>query len=627
MLIKVGSLLAWLISRNKRTKKAIVLCVDIFMIAISIWLAYSLRFGEIFSLNQRQIYLSALLIFIAVITLFIFGVYRAVVRFFGLKSAIKIIYALLVSSLLWSSVAFLLQEGGASGVPRTIPLLFFGVASLLLLGPRMFASFLLLSQGRLSIPRRNILIYGAGNSGRQLAASLQHSSELIVAGFIDDQSTLEGADINGIRVYSSENVQSLVDRFEIKEIILSSPNVSNQERRKIISFLEKHHLKVRILPAISDLVSGRHIANMVREFDVDDLLGRESVTVDNSLLSKIIFGKVVLVTGAGGSIGSELCRQIINLNPSHIVLLEISELALYQVDRDLRKSSTIKITSVLGSIRDYDKVRGLILEHQIDTIYHAAAYKHVPLVEANVKEGVLNNIYGTRAILSAAYDCAIHLKFHSSEYKGPMNVVMISSDKAVRPTNVMGATKRWAEMLLEFYSDLAKNANTNQVFTAVRFGNVLGSSGSVVPLFKEQILNGGPITLTHRDVTRYFMSIHEAVGLVIQAGSMAEGGEIFLLDMGNPVKIYDLAKSMIMLFGKQGEVDIEVTGLRPGEKLYEELLVSDENARPTNHPQIMKAVEHFNGDDNIEQLMQSVDILCKSDNQTELKKLLIKIAQ
>lgn len=624
---KVQSLLVWLIARDKRVKKVIVLCLDIFMIAISIWLAYSLRFGEIFSLNQWQIYLSALLIFIAVITLFTFGVYRAVVRFFGLKSAIKIIYALLVSSLLWSSIAFLLQGGGASGVPRTIPLLFFGIASILLLGSRMLASSLLLSQGRLSFPRRSILIYGAGNSGRQLAASLQHSSELVVAGFIDDQSTLGGSDINGIRVYASENVQSLVDRFEIKEIILSSPNLTNAERAKIIGFLEKSNLKVRVLPAISDLASGRHIVNMVREFDIDDLLGRETVGADINLMGKAISGKVVLVTGAGGSIGSELCRQIANLNPSHLILMEISELALYQIDRELDKLSPVKKTSLLGSVRDYSVIKKALCEYQVDTIYHAAAYKHVPLVEANIKEGVLNNVYGTRAILAAAYDCAIEAATQKMFYEGPKNIILISSDKAVRPTNVMGATKRWAELLLEYYSNLALQNQTQQIFAAVRFGNVLGSSGSVVPLFKEQILSGGPITLTHPEVTRYFMSIHEAVGLVIQAGSMAEGGEIFLLDMGRPVKIYDLAKNMINLFGKQGSVDIEITGLRPGEKLYEELLVSDENARQTNHPRIMKAVELYVGEASIEDLMRQIEILCQEDDEQGLKELLLKIAQ
>jgi len=363
--------------------------------------------------------------------------------------------------------------------------------------------------------------------------------------------------------------------------------VSHARRKAVVAFLEEHPVRVRILPALSDIANGRHLVNMLREVDIGDLLGRDSVAADPGLLGRCITGKSVLVTGAGGSIGSELCRQISALSPSRLVLLEANEYALYQIDQSLSRMASCPVVPCLGSVENGRLVARLLAEHGVQTVYHAAAHKHVPLVEANVLEGVRNNVFGTATVARAALEAGVE------------TFVLISTDKAVRPTNVMGATKRWAELIVQDCAARSRERGGGQRFCAVRFGNVLGSSGSVIPLFKEQIAQGGPVTVTHPDVTRYFMSIHEAVELVIQAGSLAEGGEVFLLDMGEPVRIVDLAYNMIQLAGcaprdethPEGDVDVVITGLRPGEKLYEELLIASGNAEGTAHPKIMKADE------------------------------------
>jgi FlaA1/EpsC-like NDP-sugar epimerase len=617
--------LSGLISLPSFAKRSIVFIVDIGSISLSVWIAFALRFGEFYSLNSDQIYALLGIIGIEISCLFVFGAYRSVIRYFGGKSAWIILKATVVSSVLWASAVFMLQITGIDGVPRTIPVIYAFICTFFLVGVRLYAKWLLNSAYKVSYSGRKTLIFNAGSAGRQLAASLNHSSELRVLGFIDDNPTFSGKDVDGLRVFSSERLESLISRLGVEVVIVASSDLSGNRHKAILGLLEKHKVQVRVLPAISDIASGRHLINMVREVDIGDLLGREPVHANADLLGRCIKGRSVLVTGAGGSIGSELCRQILGLSPKRLVLLEASEAALYQVDRSLRKINDCEVVSVLGSVKDREKMKALLEEYCIDTIYHAAAHKHVPLVESNVIEGVLNNIYGTRSIIEAAYDCT-HLG-STSAYRGPSNFILISTDKAVRPTNVMGATKRWAELVLHDYAEKVRLDAGKLTFAAVRFGNVLGSSGSVIPLFKEQITQGGPITVTHSEITRYFMSIHEAVELVIQAGSMAEGGEVFLLDMGEPVKIVDLAEKMIALSGKKGQINIAVTGLRPGEKLYEELLIGAENAKPTGHPKIMKAMEPLEGSESIQDLLSRIDDLVKSESVPELRELLLKVAQ
>jgi len=376
-------------------------------------------------------------------------------------------------------------------------------------------------------------------------------------------------------------------RLGVQEVIVTLPQASQLRRRQVVQFLEQHRLRVRILPALTDIASGRHLVNLVREVDVGDLLGRDPVAADAALLARHVAGKVVLVSGAGGSIGSELCRQIAALQPAKLVLLEHSEHALYQIDREMARRLQAPRCAVLGSVTDGRLVAELLAQHGVQTIYHAAAYKHVPLVQANVVEGAVNNVLGTQVLGQAALSAGVE------------TFVLISTDKAVRPSSVMGATKRWAELIVQDLDARARSRGTGQRFCAVRFGNVLGSSGSVIPLFKEQIAQGGPVTVTHPEMTRYFMSIHEAVELVIQAGSLAEGGEVFLLDMGEPVRIVDLARNMIRLAGfavrdadhPDGDIEITFIGMRAGEKLHEELAVDWEQARPTAHPKIRQVRE------------------------------------
>ncbi len=614
-----------LISLPAFAKRAIVFFTDIGSISLSVWIAFSLRFGELYSLNSNQMYALLGIIGIEIACLFIFGAYRSVIRYFGGKSAWIILKATVVSSVLWASAVFMLQITGIEGVPRTIPVIYAFICTFFLIGIRLYAKWLLNSAYKVTYSGRKTLIFNAGSAGRQLAASLNHSNELRVLGLVDDNPAFCGKDVDGLRVFSSESLESLIARLRVEVVIVASSDLSGNRHKAILELLEKHKVQVRVLPAISDIASGRHLVNMVREIDIGDLLGREPIQASVDLLGRCIKDRSVLVTGAGGSIGSELCRQILGLGPKRLVLLEASESALYQVDRSLRKINDCEVVPVLGSVRDGEKMKALLQEYCIDTIYHAAAHKHVPLVESNVIEGVLNNIYGTRSMIDAAYECT--RLSGSYGYRGPSNFILISTDKAVRPTNVMGATKRWAELVLHDYAEKVKLEGGTLTFAAVRFGNVLGSSGSVIPLFKEQIAQGGPITVTHSEITRYFMSIHEAVELVIQAGSMAKGGEVFLLDMGDPVKIVDLAEKMIVLSGKKGQINIAVTGLRPGEKLYEELLIGVENAQPTAHPKIMKATEPLEGSESIEELLARVNGFLKDGSILELRELLLKVAQ
>ncbi len=589
-------------------KQALMMAADVVLLVGAAWLAYCLRFGDWFVPNQPQALLMLAAPVLAIPVFIKMGLYRSVIRYLGEQALWAVVKGVVIAALLWTALAFMTQMTGIDGVPRTVSLLYGLLALILVAGSRFTARWLLWLPIRRRFSGRQVLIYGAGEAGRQLAASLRRGRELFPAGFLDDEITLQGKDIDGLRVYPPEQLQMLIERFDIHDVIVTLSAASTARRREVVTFLEQYQVRVRILPTWADISNGPQLVNMVREVDIGDLLGRDSVAADPALLGYCITGKCVMVSGAGGSIGSELCRQIAALAPSRMVLLEASEHALYQIDRALRAIVGCEIVSCLGSVTNRELVNRLLTAHGVQTIYHAAAHKHVPLVESNVLEGVRNNIFGTCVLAQAAFDAGVG------------SFVLISTDKAVRPTNVMGATKRWAELVIQDFAAKASAKKTGQCFCAVRFGNVLGSSGSVIPLFKEQIAQGGPVTVTHVGVTRYFMSIHEAVQLVIQAGSMATGGEIFLLDMGEPVKITDLARNMIRLTGHsvrddenpRGDIEILLTGLRPGEKLHEELLIASGNAEGTRHPKIMKADEPRLGGDalseKIEQLRKAMAV-------------------
>lgn len=568
-------------------KQLLVIFVDSILLILGVWLAYSLRLGSFFVPSPSQWLLMSLAPVIAMPVFLKLGLYRAVIRYVGEQAFWAILKGMSLTALAWSALAFMTQMTGAQGVPRTVPWIFWLIGVVAICGSRFIARSIFSAAGTKKNAKRPVLIYGAGEAGRQLVASLRRGHELSPIAFIDDDISLQGKEIDGLRVYSNENLNSLISRFGICDVIVTLPSASNARRKEIVSFLEQFSVKVRILPSISSIADGRHLVNLIREVDIEDLLGRDPVTADPVLLSQCIKDKAVLVTGAGGSIGSELCRQILAIGPSKLVLLESNEGSLFNIHRELAALTPIEIIPCLGSITNRRIVATVLREHQIQTIYHAAAHKHVPLIEANLFEGIRNNVLGTLNLAQIAFTSKVE------------TFVLISTDKAVRPSSVMGATKRCAELIIQNLNQQAILNSTGQRFCAVRFGNVLGSSGSVVPIFKEQIAHGGPITVTHSEVTRYFMSIHEAVELVIQAGSMAKGGEIFLLDMGEPVKILDLALKMVKLAGLSlrtpenvsGDIEIVTTGLRPGEKLYEELLIASEGAEGTSHPKILKGSE------------------------------------
>ena len=538
-----------------------------------------------------------------------FGLYHGIVRFLGLQALWAIVKAVSLYALIWGIIGFM---SAIEGIPRSVILINWLLAILSIGGLRMIARWMLSGANDLT-DQKNVIIYGAGSAGRQLANALLQSREYKPVAFIDDAKDLISQHINGIKVYSVDRVELLIQKYNVDEALLALPSASRQRRNEIINFLEPYPILVRILPGVSELAQGKIEVEDLRTVSIDDLLGRESVKPQQSLLQENIKDKVVMVTGAGGSIGSELCRQIIKLGASKLILFEQSELALYTIDQELSKDHVFPI---LGSVVNQDRVERVCKKFGVKTIYHAAAYKHVPMVEYNSTEGVVNNIFGTLKCAQAAINCHVEA------------FVLISTDKAVRPTNTMGATKRSAEMVLQALSD---DQNTTK-FVMVRFGNVLNSSGSVIPLFKNQIKDGGPVTVTDREIIRYFMTIPEAVELVIQAGAMGKGGEVFVLDMGKPVKIFDLATKMIYLSGLEvrnesnpnGEIEIKITGLRPGEKLFEELLIGD-NVSKTKHPMIMRAKEEMLSWDELSVILNSLEGAVADSNQKVLQSLLIQI--
>ncbi len=543
--------------------------------------------GEFVALFGTALWAVAVSVAIALPIFVVSGLYRAIFRYSGWPALLAVARAVGIYGLLYASVFTAI---GVAGVPRTVGIIQ-PMLLLLFVGASRALARVWLGDQYLSIlkhaSRPKVLIYGAGTTGRQLAAAMANSHEMQVAGFLDDDDRLHGHLLNSQPIYNPGDLVSLSSSLNISDVLLAMPSLSRKRRNEILSRIRSAHVAVRTLPSVTDLAQGKVGVSDLRELDIDDLLGREPVVPNHILLAKNILGKVVLVTGAGGSIGSELCRQILAVAPAKLLLIEQSEFALYAIHQELEEKFVghqAVLVPLLASVQDDDRMREILSTWHPDTVYHAAAYKHVPLVEHNPAAGIKNNVLGTLRTARAAID------------NGVTSFVLISTDKAVRPTNIMGASKRLAEMALQA---LAENASSTK-FSMVRFGNVLGSSGSVVPKFRQQIRDGGPITLTHPEITRYFMTIPEASQLVIQAGAMAQGGDVFVLDMGESVKIIDLASRMIELSGltvkdaenPEGDIEIQITGLRPGEKLYEELLIGD-NPKPTMHPRIMKAHEEF----------------------------------
>lgn len=604
-------------------KRWILATFDVAALAFSLWASFALRFGQWSPPNSLEQFLLILTAPLIAIPIFIrFGLYRAVIRYLPERALWSIVQATTLAALCWVLFVFLFQLTGYTTVPRTVPMLYWAMSTALIGGSRFVAKRILWSGGRSGLQSRPIAIYGAGESGVQLANALRRQGKERIVGFLDDGSALHGRDVAGIRVFPPEAIDSLVAEYGVEEVILSIPTLTNVRKQEIIARISGQGVRIRTLPAISDLVSGKYLVSQIREIDIDDLLGRSSVPADPSLIRQMVEGRTIMVTGAGGSIGSELCRMIVKWSPQRLVLFEANEFALYNIERELIASRGLSIVPVLGSIVDASAVSRAIASTGVQVVFHAAAHKHVPLVEANALEGIRNNVLGTKTVVDASYAAGVE------------SFVLISSDKAVRPTNVMGATKRWAEFVVQQAALDAKRSASGQRFCAVRFGNVLGSNGSVVPLFKEQIAHGGPVTLTDASMTRYFMSIHEAAELIVQAGSLSTGGDVFLLDMGEPVLIKELAENMVRLAGfsvrqegtLDGDIEIVVVGKRPGEKMYEELFYDETTAGPTSHPKIMRAAGDIEGKDVSAAIAQLTTAL-EDQNETEARRILFEFIQ
>jgi FlaA1/EpsC-like NDP-sugar epimerase len=652
---KYNRLTGVVLALPRSIKRLLVVLVDAGLSVLSVWLALYLRLGFFASFSGQTVWAVIASVILALPIFVASGLYRAIFRYSGLPAIVSVVRAMLLYGVAFSAIfTFWTVEG----VPRTVGLIQ-PLLLLLLVGAsravaRMWLGGMYQQQLRKAfLPQA--LIYGAGDAGRQLASAMANNPEICVVGFLDDDERLHGNILNGLTIYNPADFAEVLSDVPVTDVLLALPSVSRNKRNEIIKNLKPYKVAVRTLPGLSDLATGKLSLSDVRDLDIDDLLGREPVKPNQLLLDQNIQRKTVLVTGAGGSIGSELCRQILKSKPKQLLLVEMCEFALYQIDQELQASVmysdnrggkhgegvvgkgesvlratepqdwNIKIFPLLASVCDSGRMNKIMETWRPDTVYHAAAYKHVPMVEHNPAEGVSNNIFGTWICAKAAMRNSVR------------NFVLISTDKAVRPTNVMGATKRFAEMVLQALAGVApsvlgqpvSDSSTGTIFSIVRFGNVLGSSGSVVPTFREQVKNGGPITLTHADITRYFMTIPEAAQLVIQAGAMGHGGDVFVLDMGQPVKIVDLARRVVELSGltvqddmhPDGDIRITVTGLRPGEKLYEELLIGD-NPEPTQHPRVMKAHEDYLGWSQLEKKLNVLSAAINTNDVEAIRKIL-----
>ncbi|CAM3790057.1 polysaccharide biosynthesis protein [Ectopseudomonas alcaliphila] len=630
-----------LIGLSRRSKRLLQVAADIIIIWVALWLAFVVRLGDLEGAQPfgDHAWLFACAPALAIPVFIRMGMYRAVMRYFGNDALKSIFKAVSLSALLLALMVYWYRDPDVL-IPRSMVFNYWWLSLMLVGGLRLTMRQYFMGDWLDPLGRRaevghgvsRVAVYGAGTAGNQLVAALRLSKAMRVIAFVDDDPGVANRVIAGVKVYRPKHIKQMIDETGADEILLAMPSISRARRREILDALEPYALHVRSVPGFTDLASGRVKVEDIQEVDIADLLGRDAVPPRQDLFERCIKNQVVLITGAGGSIGSELCRQILASGARTLLLFEHSEFNLYSIHAELqqrieRESLPIKLVPILGSIRNFERLFDILQTWRVNTVYHAAAYKHVPMVEHNVAEGVLNNLVGT---LNAA---------QASIKAGVANFVLISTDKAVRPTNVMGSTKRLAEMVLQalsresapvlFGDDSGVHRVNKTRFTMVRFGNVLGSSGSVIPLFREQIKQGGPVTVTHPNITRYFMTIPEAAQLVIQAGSLGQGGDVFVLDMGEPVKIADLAEKMIRLSGlsvcdelhPHGDISIEFTGLRPGEKLYEELLIG-EDVKPTEHPMIMRAEEDMLPWDELKARLQELLAAVSEDDYARVRVLL-----
>jgi len=574
--------LAMATSRN--VKRVLLISFDVVALIALVWISFCIRFNSFFVPNSEQVLIILAAPVIAIPIFVRMGLYRSVLRYLPERAIWTIVRAVSIATLIWMGLAFLTRMTGASGIPRTIPVIYWVMSVAVIAGSRFGAKWVIWGQSRPELLSRQTLVYGTGEPATQLANALRSGSDRLVVGFISDDQSIHGMDILGLRVYAPAELPFLIENFGINEIIVTG-NSSVAKQRDLIAAIGSAPVKVRILPPIADLASGKYLVNHLRDIEIEDLLGRSEVPADPELMESMIAGQVIMITGAAGSIGSAVARTVARHKPAKLVLLEFNEHGLYEIERKIKQDADFPVVAVLGSICDADLVDHAIRDNAVDTIYHCAAYKHVGLVEENMLEGVRNNVFGTEELTKAA---------HSNNVR---NFILISSDKAVRPSNVMGATKRWAELIVRYYAaQEPPRGNVKRNFASVRFGNVIGSSGSVVPLFKEQIANGGPVTVTDPAMTRYFMSVREAAELIVQAGALSQSGDILLLEMGEPVSIMDLAEDMILLAGlsvrnadnPDGDIAISVIGPRDGEKIHEELFYDPDSATKTAHPKILR---------------------------------------
>ncbi|ELI0608513.1 polysaccharide biosynthesis protein [Vibrio vulnificus] len=611
--------LAYIWSLPRVHKRLISLAIDTLLITFSFFMAIWVRHGEVaVSVSAETLLTLAGTVVVTLITFTKLGLYRAVLRYLTFHALTVVVLGALISALSITTFAYFFN----AEVPRTVPVIYMTFLALLCGGARMMVRSLIVQASRKGCER--VLIYGAGSTGRQLAIALRNAETYQVKGFIDNDPSLENTIIQGLTVHSSQQISRLVEKQEIEKILLAMPRATRSERKAIIDGLLHLPVEVLTVPDFKDIVNGNATVDELKDVAIEDLLGRDPVEPNPELMKANIHGKVVMVTGAGGSIGSELCRQIVRQKPKTLILFELSEYGLYEIDKELSgmvevMQLEVEIIPLLGSVQRINRLSATMRAFGVQTVYHAAAYKHVPLVEYNVVEGVRNNVFGTYYSAKAAIEASVE------------SFVLISTDKAVRPTNVMGTSKRMAELALQALAAKENDKVNGTRFCMVRFGNVLGSSGSVIPLFKRQIEEGQAITVTHPDIIRYFMTIPEAAQLVIQAGAMGKGGDVFVLDMGEPVKIVDLAKNLIQLSGLEvkssdnpnGDIEIKFTGLRPGEKLYEELLIGD-NVEGTDHERIMTANEQFLPLEEFNQILDNLDRACHEFDHESIRQILLE---
>ncbi|MGR2956458.1 polysaccharide biosynthesis protein [Vibrio vulnificus] len=611
--------LAYIWSLPRVHKRLISLAIDTLLITFSFFMAIWVRHGEVaVSVSSETLLTLAGTVVVTLVTFTKLGLYRAVLRYLTFHALTVVVFGALISALSITTFAYFFN----AEVPRTVPVIYMTFLALLCGGARMMVRSLIVQASRKGCER--VLIYGAGSTGRQLAIALRNAETYQVKGFIDNDPSLENTIIQGLTVHSSQQISRLVEKQEIEKILLAMPRATRSERKAIIDGLLHLPVEVLTVPDFKDIVNGNATVDELKDVAIEDLLGRDPVEPNPELMKANIHGKVVMVTGAGGSIGSELCRQIVRQKPKTLILFELSEYGLYEIDKELSgmveaMQLEVEIIPLLGSVQRINRLSATMRAFGVQTVYHAAAYKHVPLVEYNVVEGVRNNVFGTYYSAKAAIEAGVE------------SFVLISTDKAVRPTNVMGTSKRMAELALQALAAKENDKLNGTRFCMVRFGNVLGSSGSVIPLFKRQIEEGQAITVTHPDIIRYFMTIPEAAQLVIQAGAMGKGGDVFVLDMGEPVKIVDLAKNLIQLSGLEvkssdnpnGDIEIKFTGLRPGEKLYEELLIGD-NVEGTDHERIMTANEQFLPLEEFNQILDNLDRACHEFDHETIRQILLE---